>query len=83
MVMKIEVNGRKQIAYMIFCHAIITFVNNCVLWGFRLAHFVGNICSCNVLLPEGIQYMKEITYMSGSYLSYHLMQIEILNELLF
>ena len=50
---------------------------------FRLAHFVGNIFSCNVLLPEGIKYMKEITYMSGSYLSHHLMQIEFLNELLF
>jgi hypothetical protein len=50
---------------------------------FRLAHFVGNIFSCNVLLPEGIKYMKEITYMSGSYSSHHLMQIEFLNELLF
>jgi len=28
------VNRRKQIAYRIICHAIITFVNNCVLWGF-------------------------------------------------
>ena len=37
--MEIEVNGRKQIAYMIFCHAIITCVNNCVLWGFQVSTF--------------------------------------------
>jgi hypothetical protein len=42
---------------------------------FRLTNVVGNIFSCNVLLPEGIKYMKEITYMSDSYLSHHLMPI--------
>jgi hypothetical protein len=68
-----------MISVMLLSHLLI--IVSC--GDFRLTNVVGNIFSCNVLLPEGIKYMKEITYMSDSYLSHHLMPIEILNELLF